>query len=77
MFASFYDFLLISNVLWDSLSTYIAVILCIIVTGNTDKYGLEDLLNTRPDISDYIYFHFYDTIKYYDDGPYQGNVENF
>ena len=56
MFASFYDFLLISNVLWDSLSTYIAVILCIIVTGNTDKYGLEDLLNTRPEISDYIDF---------------------
>ena len=40
-----------------------------------ERTGLEELLHRRPDISDFLTFHFYETIKYYDTAPFPSDRE--
>ena len=35
------------------------------------------MLKSRPDILDYLDFHFYDIIKYYESDTYPSNTGNF
>ena len=38
---------------------------------------MEQIKHQKPDISEYVNFHFVETIKYYEPGLFQANVEHF
>lgn len=63
--------------LWDWLSRYVAGLQCAVMGDNDVKSGTEELLHKILDISDYIDFHFYETVKYYSTGSYPNNMEHF
>mmetsp|Transcript_62172 Transcript_62172/g.183825 ORF Transcript_62172/g.183825 Transcript_62172/m.183825 type:complete len:289 (-) Transcript_62172:1229-2095(-) len=67
----------VPEVLWDRLRTYTSGLQRCIVREKDDLSGIEELLHLQPDISDYLDFHFYETIKYYDPDTYPANLEHF
>lgn len=49
---------------WDYLGMYMAGFQCCTVKEDSERSGLEEVTMVRPDISDYMDFHFYETIKF-------------
>ena len=47
---------------WDDIITYTTVLKASTVTEEKEKYGLEDIMNTIPNISYFICFRLYEKI---------------
>ena len=67
----------VPGTLWCLLSIYVAALQRVVVTDTLEVTGFEQMKHQRPDISDYTTFHFFETIKYFEPGPFPANVEHF
>ena len=66
----------VPEVLWDDLSVYRSGLQRCTIVGEADKSGIEELTWSQWDVSDYMDFHFYETVKFCRAGSYPENVEH-
>ena len=61
----------------DLLSQYVVGLQKIVVMDDYECLVVEELLSLQSNISEYLYFHFYETLKYYLLDPFPSYVEDF
>ena len=63
--------------LWCRLSMYTAALQRCVVRKHDKISGVEHVFHRKPDISDYVHFHFYETVKFYESDSYPADMECF
>ena len=63
--------------MWCRLSVYVAALQRLVVRKSDMISGVEQVTHRKPDISDYVTFHFYETVKYHDVDFFPANTEHF
>lgn len=67
----------VPELVWDYLSMYTTRLQCCTVEEDNERSGLEEVTWVRSDISEWIDFHFYEPIKYYQVTSYPGMLRNW